>query len=424
LLQMVGRIRRLKNNHILCGVPKDLGLNFAERIYTLDDVFNHSMQWAKLTATRNVKFISFKHVDNGDGTMVRVPDVGNLTSYDHNNLFNELEQLNKNTATFMTVLASLIRKQGSTFEVDETATCDTSSISESVASSNDTLVSNKDRAVDNWIGTGLTDYDIGEIEMKQQNNKDLTEQEKMLLSRFYFIKLFGLTINAEQLDIVNPDDNTLQLQFGEFVKLFYGKEQQMKNALFIATQMNNTEETKTEAEPEAETEADETESNMITTKSGIRLTKRIIFEDAIKIITNSDKVNYSSLFEFETDFGIDDICEKLKSQSIYFQHEASARCLFGCRKIRRTSEITNKSITNKSLLDSMNTVFGKYAIAFAQHQKKNVDKKKKWSYKFSCNQSFDVARFKLNICETVPEFEQLFNRTNEQVDYDECPFLD
>jgi hypothetical protein len=95
LLQMCGRIRKLKDNNInvyLNGFP----YNKYSCLYTIDDV--------------------------GDfhGELRRKNDIDKTSLFDTINSYNELENLNKNKSTFITCLLELLNKKGHKYSFDHT----------------------------------------------------------------------------------------------------------------------------------------------------------------------------------------------------------------------------------------------------------------------------------------------------------------
>jgi len=197
-LQMVGRIRKIKDPNILCSYDRSIKLDSS--IYTYDDVLSYFRYYEDLNGRRIIENVEYKKtVDNGQVNMVRVTT--NISLFDHISVYNEVEKLNQNDKIFMTVLNKLIQKAGHDLKFDMIDPEDMIRKKRKVG----TIPEEEKMARINEL-----EYDIPTLMRKQANNK-LDEKEKLVLTKFFFMKTFGI------------NDSGNKKEFSEFGRQFKRK---------------------------------------------------------------------------------------------------------------------------------------------------------------------------------------------------------
>ncbi len=194
-LQMIGRIRQVSDPKILCYYDGYTKTN--SRIYTYDDVLSYFRYYEELNGKKMMENIIYrKETENGLIKLVR--EKSDISLFDHISIYNEVEQLNKNSHIFMTVLNKLIQRMGDQLEFDLV----------------DKTIKNKIESVpieDIIADIDETKYNIKQL-IKKQGHHELNKEEKLVVKKYFFMKTFGIK-NARCIE-----------EFKRFYKKFHTRE--------------------------------------------------------------------------------------------------------------------------------------------------------------------------------------------------------
>src|SRR5208282_4157960 len=179
-LQMVGRIRKVRNKNIRCLYTGPI--NIDSPIYTYDDVLSYFRHYETMNGKKILQNIIYEEVIEGD--MVKLKrKTSEISLYDSICIHNEVEQLNKHQYIFMTVLNKLIQQSGHKLKFDIATTLKKRNYKDK----------NKSPSLkDKIISIDVADYDIKTL-IKKQSKNDLDETEKLALKKMFLIKTFGIT---------------------------------------------------------------------------------------------------------------------------------------------------------------------------------------------------------------------------------------
>ena len=189
--QMLARTRQTKNNNIYIlnpNLPEKTSANY----YTFNEVLNYN---------KTIKS-KFKEIDD-EGNIKNI-----YSNYDYNNIYNEVETLNKNKVYFTAIFYNMAIKKGHSVIFDETN-------DEILKPENDKYLDiNKTDLLINKINDSEDKDDIKNI-IKKVKNKTATEQEKLQIEKYYFKQDFGF-------DIVNIEVLKKYYKKGYLVSNFKG----------------------------------------------------------------------------------------------------------------------------------------------------------------------------------------------------------
>jgi hypothetical protein len=210
-LQMVGRIRKVRDNNIRCLYTGPT--NIDSSIYTYDDVLSYFRHYETMNGKKIIQNIIYEEIIKGD-TIKLKRKTTEISLYDNICIHNEVEQLNKHRNIFMTVLNKSIQVAGHKLKFDITQTPKKSKNKEKQISLKEKIIS-----VDE------SEYDIKTL-IKKQSKNDLDETEKLALKKLFLIKTFGITNTNEQSSVNSflNDFFKKELQFKRFEDFFGYKE--------------------------------------------------------------------------------------------------------------------------------------------------------------------------------------------------------
>lgn len=208
-LQMVGRIRKIKNNDILCYYNGTSELNAS--IYTYNDILNYFRYYETLNDKKLIENIKYE-TNIIDNQVVMKMKHQEISLFDNISIYNEVEQLNKHSDTFITVLKKLIQKSGHNF---------VNKIAKIVVDKKTEMDEIKNNDIDDITDVDETEYDLKEL-MKKQSNSKLNDYEKLVLEKFFFNKTFGIkcTKNDEEFKRFYHNYRNKIIIFKRFEKLF------------------------------------------------------------------------------------------------------------------------------------------------------------------------------------------------------------
>ena len=218
-LQMVGRIRKIRNSKILClykNIPMIDGNNpiTDANIYTFDDMLGYFKNYEVLNRKKILREITYREIE-GDDVVQLVREHTDITLFDKISLHNEAEQLNKHHEIFVTVLKKLINKAGHKLffslankkkkkdEDDETE-----------------KPTSKDAIIEKLMSVDESKFDIADLQKKQAKS-NLDETEKLVLKKYFFRKTWKINkdISADEMleYLKNYLDKEIYLYRGELI---------------------------------------------------------------------------------------------------------------------------------------------------------------------------------------------------------------
>ena len=206
-LQMVGRIRKINNYDIPClyytiPLTKTLKPILNAEVYTYDNMFEYIQSFETLNGRKILHDVTYSEVEC-DGYVKKVREHAEIKLFDKIGLHNEAEAFNKDSTIFITVLAKLIAKAGHRYRFDLI----------DPNTNNAKLIIEREPARDVMIGklaaVDVTKYDIPDL-LKRQAKSQLDETEKLVVSKYFFLKMIG----------VEPGANRIS----EYLELFWGKD--------------------------------------------------------------------------------------------------------------------------------------------------------------------------------------------------------
>jgi superfamily II DNA or RNA helicase len=329
-LQMVGRIRKIRNSKILClyqKIPmtdKKEPITDAE-IYTFDDLLGYFKHYETLNGKKILRDVTYQEIEKDDVVELEIKHT-DITLFDKISLHNEAEQLNKHHDIFTTVLTKLINKSGHKiyFSLSDT---------KKKKDENDDEIekmTSKDIMIEKLMSVDEKKFDIQILEKKQAKS-DLNETEKLVLKKYFFRKTWGI-------DKEISDD-----EMREYLKNFLDKEVFMYRGELTFGY-------KKLADFDNDTFSDGKEKvrgtvivDFVNRLTGKKFT-RLKVEDINDIKINNDQYTKA----------IKDIA----NNSIYFKNEEKYRSLFFKKKGKLKTDAKNFQVkcanTVQALLDSYN----------------------------------------------------------------------
>jgi hypothetical protein len=202
--QMIGRIRKLVNqkpksdeiiHDVLClydGPTRIDGI-----VYTYDDMLSYFRYYERCNGKKIIHNSEYTKIIK-DGKVIFERIDKDISLFDHISIYNEVEQHNKHSQLFMTVLNKIIQRAGNELVFDIR---DNVKKQKNACEKIETILANIDDS----------EYDIRELIHKQTENK-LTSDEKMILKKKFFMKVFGIKNSKNK------------KEFKSFAKKFIGKE--------------------------------------------------------------------------------------------------------------------------------------------------------------------------------------------------------
>ncbi|AKI80651.1 DEAD-like helicase [Acanthamoeba polyphaga mimivirus] len=425
-LQMVGRIRQINDPNIICYYKGPTSLDTP--YYTYEDVIGYFKHYENINGRKILENVEYKkQVIDGEIKLKRVK--ATISLFDHIQIYNEVEQLNKNHNIFITVLNKLIQRGGHTLDFNI------------VNKPEPVVVGTKHERV--LANIDETKFNISELKNKQSKNL-LTNVEKLVLEKHFFMKKFGIT------------DSTNKEEFMEFYKKYAGKEALMERFQRIFSYKKDTtnkiikdheiEVNFIEDLGELDYEINKEQNNMpydcdseedfeIDIEDDIKIENINFIEDneidnikekldnyvdakekardkiiidMLNIIIGKEKDNYECfnyiLSEQEYKSAILNIAEK----SIYFTDEQKNRILFGKTK-GKLREINEFNV--KNYMNTIQCTLKDYGIVFKRLPKRRQKGKFIHDYSLSVNEQIkDIVDFKYGLNDNVKEFPNLFHK--------------
>ena len=349
-LQMLGRIRKIKNYEIPClyySIPLvDNKPILDAGIHTYDSMLDHVLEFETLNGKMIIQDVKFSEVEHrGFIRMVRDPESIELKLFDKICILNEVEKYNKDSSIFTTVLTRLISKAGHKYCFtlrDPDAIKEKMLIEREPA--RDVLIS-KLEAIDE------TKCDIPDL-LKRQAKSNLVEDEKYALQKHFIMMNLGL----------KPGDK----RTSKYLERFVGKDVLIRRfeLLFGYVKLGN---------PNTDTIA--------VGKERARLT--IVLDLVNRLLRRpKDTSPHLNVKHFEsitlTDSQYKSSIANISTDSLYFQKEAEYRPLFSRRKGKDNDKNDHMRVANvlRATLDS-------YNIFLRRADRKQVEGKRSFDYTLS-----------------------------------------
>lgn len=209
--QMVGRIRKVESNDILCLYESIHMTDKCEpilnaNIYTYKDVYTYYEHFEDLGGKKMLRRVVCKRVEK-NGVIEITKKIYDIDLFDKISIYNEVEQLNKHPDIFVTVLKTLLTKAGHEVKFDLISK---EQIKKNTKNLHDRIKS-KDLLRAQLVNIDESKYDIPALIAKQSKSK-LDEHEKLILKKYYFMKAMGFP------------KNTPPLLMAGMIEYFLGKE--------------------------------------------------------------------------------------------------------------------------------------------------------------------------------------------------------
>ena len=186
-LQMVGRIRKIRDPNILCHYTGSIQLNSS--IYTYDDVLSYFRYYEELNGNKIIENVQYdREIRNGEINLVRKKS--DISLFDHISIYDEMERLNKDPTIFMTVLNKLIQRAGHDLKF------------KIVKDPANKVYPDVKKLEEKLAEIDETDYILHDLINKQSNNQ-LNETEKLALTKIFFMKTFGVKNSKNKDDFQN-----------------------------------------------------------------------------------------------------------------------------------------------------------------------------------------------------------------------------
>ena len=364
VLQMIGRIRQVRDSNILCHYNGSNKLN--AMIYTYDDVLSYFRYYESLNGKKIIEDIQYEiEIDNKVVKTKRKKK--DISLFDHISIYNEVEQLNKHRDIFLTVLNKLIQRGGHELKINmfiepKKGDLEAEDMAEILAEIDETK------------------YNMQQLIGKQKRNK-LTSKEKLVLKKMFFNKTFGIknTKNKEEFITFFDKYSDKEIILRRFEKIFR-----------YAANYND----------------DENYDNFNDGKNKVR--HRIIFDLINRLLEKNDEFYESDeLIDIKIDNdqyvrAIKDIAKK----SIYFKNEKKNRALFF------KSKGILKPINDQNQIYYMRVIqllLKNYGIYLVANGRERINGVQKYIYSLSADKQIkNIVEFKHNVYEKINIYKKLF----------------
>lgn len=362
-LQMVGRIRQIKDPNILCYYDGPIKMN--ELMYTYDDVLSYFRYYEELNGKKILEEIEHKkEVINGEVRITRVKK--DVSLFDHISIYNEVEQLNKHKDIFMTVLSSLIQRAGHKirYEIAEPKRIEREEIDTQIEDINE------------------NNYDIEKLLKKQSKNK-LDETEKLVLKKIFFKRTFGIkyTKNKKMFKEFYDKYKDKEIHLRRYEKLFGYKD------TYKGHDIDNFNDGK-----------DKSRHKII-----MDLVDRLMGQNQ-KFYDSNELVD----IEIDNDQYIKAM-EDISKNSIYFKNEEKNRALF----FKKKGKIKPMDEKNKQFYANMvQSILGSYCIDLNRDKRSRKNKKRGFKYSLSVDKQIkNIVEYKHGEISKVDNYQELFKKS-------------
>lgn len=310
-LQMVGRIRHINNQEILCwytDIPfirdkNELTPKLLSPMYTYNDLLSYYRYFETFKNVKLLYNVTYEIIDDGKVIKKKRNKI-DITLYDKINLHNEVENLNKHRDIFLTVLNRLITKAGHELRIDLIDKSKNKTNKKEKNEEDDEIkFSPKKAEINQIINLDESKYNMNELVSKQSANK-LNETEKLVLKKHFFKKDLGIKNGISDEKMVELLDKFIddRTPIFRYEKLFGYSNFELKDNV-----LNNKEKVKTAIIIDLVNRLLETNYKSL---------KESYFE--------TDEEYYVTITDKQYNTRLDDIIEN----SLYFKNEENNRALF------------------------------------------------------------------------------------------------
>lgn len=190
-MQMTGRIRNLKCNTIECYLNEN-NIQMNQPIYTFNDTLSYLKHYEKLNGISIIK-TTIDEVIEKDDKIVLMKKKRPIDLFDKIQIINETESMNKGSSMFLTVLKNFIIMKGHEMEIGQLPKTELKL---------EDKIGKRDVLLDKMDKIDETKYKIGDLQKKQQKS-NLTEEEKIVLTKQYFLMEMGIPLEENDMkDVV------------------------------------------------------------------------------------------------------------------------------------------------------------------------------------------------------------------------------
>jgi len=216
-LQMIGRIRIVKNPVIQCLYNGPVALN--NPVFTFEDALDHVRYYETMNGRKVIHNATHKKVikETNEGRVITYEKVDTeISLFDIINIHNEVEQSNKNASIFMTILNRLVQLGGHKLEISFSKPS-----GKSLVAPLSQLLKQRMLELDERDDI----YDLGSLVQRQKKN-DLGDDEKLVLKKLFLIKTFRIkhTDNRELFTQFLDEFSDKVIRFKRFEDFFGYKE--------------------------------------------------------------------------------------------------------------------------------------------------------------------------------------------------------
>lgn len=363
-LQMVGRIRQIRDPTILCYYDGPCKLN--AMVYTYDDTLSYFRYYESINGKKILEDVEYE-TDVVDGQVVSKRKNKDISLFDHISIYNEVEQLNKHPKIFLTVLNKLIQRGGHELKIDM----------EEKAKH----IKNETEKIEQVLANiDETEYDLQKLLVKQKENK-LIDREKLVLKKMFFNKTFGIKNTKNKEDFVKffREFSKEEPVLRKTEKLFRHK------SIYDGNEIDNFNDGKDKAR------------------------HNTVFDIVDKLLEQNKKVyQYDELIDINIDNAqynraINDIAKN----SIYFKDEQKNRPLFFKPK-GKINHVDDKN--NIYYMKIIKSILGQYGIIFTANGQKRDNETKKYVYLLSVDKRIkEIIEFKHKKINKIDIYKNLFD---------------
>jgi len=360
--QMIGRIRKCKNSTIFCYYNNlhSAHPNLLANIYTYDNILEYYTVYETLNNHKVLLYRNTQKIIKGN-EIICIKKQPVLSLFDNIFIHNDVENMNHDSESFLTVFNKLIMRAGNKLEFEyynkkdpkyqavlklrneylneNPEAIDTSHISPSC----------KELLISHILNVNENDHNINELNKKRS---DLSSAEKWVLKRFYYRKLFKLKSNVS---------NSV---FREYLEIYFDDKDKYHRYRYLFGY-----------DPPPHINTDQ----IAHSKEVSRLK---IIVDLYNLLTGS-KVTGLVLPEFDpiklSQKRYDNGIKRIVEQSIYFKNTDSYRPLFFPSKTTARKKKSSNSKKNTKIIvtqfhkQTVLHLFKKYGILLCRTKRKKIN---------------------------------------------------
>jgi len=328
-------------------------------------VLSYFRYYESMNGKKIIRSASYEEITEDDVIRLKKKS-SEISLYDIISIHNEVEQLNKNSESFLTVLNMLIQVSGHKLKLDITD-------KPKKPSKVDTL-SLKDRVIE----INEREYNLKPLLDKQSKNS-LSGDEKIAIRKYFMIKTFGITDTS--------DREVLK----DFFTKFYDKELRFKRFVdfFGYGRFDDTDDY----------------DNLTVSKKKLR-NKLVV--DILNRFLGKKRKRYDNLVNRIIDgnqYG--KALKDISKNSLYFKKESNNRSLFFKSK-GKSGPLSGK--TRQFYSNTIQNMLGLFGIELKRGKRVKIGKKLQFMYSLSVDKQIKkIADFKYGKKDDIDIYSELFN---------------